>query len=163
MSITWDFPGSKNRLLKRRYRVNQPMNWVIGLPHDTAEDDDCLGIEAATITSVPKTSMPGGGKISQCKCLYSLPDARVTGTTRFGDKNEMGVGRIMYHPIGKRASPHLICRECGRIIDLDESIMAPLKENLLRDYQFTAELRHLGILGLCATCKQKSPIKPENG
>jgi Fur family transcriptional regulator, ferric uptake regulator len=78
-------------------------------------------------------------------------------------KTEMGVGRIMYHPIEKGHHHHLICRECGRIIDLDESIMAPLKENLLRDYQFTAELRHLGILGLCAACKQKSPIKPENG
>ena len=78
-------------------------------------------------------------------------------------KTEMGVGRIMYHPIEKGHHHHLICRECGRIIDLDESITAPLKENILRDYQFTAELRHLGILGLCAACKQKSPIKPENG
>ena len=78
-------------------------------------------------------------------------------------KTEMGVGRIMYHPIEKGHHHHLICRECGSIVDLDESIMSPLKETLLRDYQFTAELRHLGILGLCADCKQKLPIKPENG
>ena len=77
-------------------------------------------------------------------------------------KTEMGVGRIMYHPIEKGHHHHLICRECGSIIDLDESIMAPLKETILRDYQFTAELRHLGILGLCSACKQKSPIKPKN-
>jgi Fur family ferric uptake transcriptional regulator len=77
-------------------------------------------------------------------------------------KTEMGVGRIMYHPIEKGHHHHLICRECGSIIDLDESIMEHLKETILRDYQFTAELRHLGILGLCSDCKQKSVIKPEN-
>ena len=74
-------------------------------------------------------------------------------------KTEMGVGRSMYHPIDKAHHHHLICRECGNIVDLDESVLSPLKETLLRDYQFRAELRHLGILGLCANCKQKSQIK----
>ncbi len=78
-------------------------------------------------------------------------------------KTEMGVGRVMYHPIDKAHHHHLICRECGNIVDLDESVLSPLKEALLRDYQFIAELRHLGILGLCANCKQKSQNKAESG
>ena len=78
-------------------------------------------------------------------------------------KTEMGVGRIMYHPLEKGHHHHLVCRECGKVIDLDESTLTPLKETLLRDYQFIADLRHLGILGLCANCKQKSQVKPENG
>ena len=78
-------------------------------------------------------------------------------------KTEMGVGRIMYHPLEKGHHHHLVCRECGKMIDLDESTLTPLKETLLRDYQFIADLRHLGILGLCANCKQKSQVKSENG
>ena len=78
-------------------------------------------------------------------------------------KTEMGVGRIMYHPLEKGHHHHLVCRECGKVIDLDESTLTPLKETLLRDYQFIADLRHLGILGLCANCKQKSQVKSENG
>ena len=70
-------------------------------------------------------------------------------------KTEMGIGRIMYHPLEKGHHHHLVCRTCGNVIDLDESALNPLKESILRDYQFTAELRHLGILGLCVNCKQK--------
>ena len=78
-------------------------------------------------------------------------------------KTEMGVGRIMYHPLEKGHHHHLVCRECGNVIDLDESVLSPLKESLLRDYQFIADLRHLGILGLCTNCKQKLQVKSENG
>ena len=78
-------------------------------------------------------------------------------------KTEMGVGRIMYHPIEKGHHHHLVCRECGITIDLDDSALSPLRESLLRDYQFNAELRHMGILGLCAGCKLKSQGKVENG
>jgi Fur family ferric uptake transcriptional regulator len=78
-------------------------------------------------------------------------------------KTELGIGRVMYHPIEKGHHHHLVCRECGNIIDLDESALSPLKENLLRDYQFIADLRHLGILGLCINCKQKSQDRSENG
>jgi Fur family ferric uptake transcriptional regulator len=69
----------------------------------------------------------------------------------------------MYHPLDKGHHHHLVCRECGNVIDLDESALTPLKESLLHDYQFSAELRHLGILGLCANCKQKLQNKAENG
>ena len=78
-------------------------------------------------------------------------------------KTEMGIGRVMYHPIEKGHHHHLICRECGKTIDLDDSTLSPLRESLLRDYQFSAELTHLGILGLCAVCKQKLQGKVENG
>jgi len=66
-------------------------------------------------------------------------------------KTEMGVGRIMYHPVDKGHHHHLVCRSCGNVVDLDESALTPLKESLLRDYQFIADLRHLGILGYVLT------------
>src|SRR5271157_133267 len=50
-------------------------------------------------------------------------------------KTEMGIGRIVYHPMEKGHHHHLICRECGNIINLDESALNPLQESLLRDYQ----------------------------
>ena len=78
-------------------------------------------------------------------------------------KTEMGVGHIVYHPLEKGHHHHLICRECGKMINLDETALKPLKESLQRDYQFSAELRHLGIMGLCADCQQKSRNKTANG
>jgi Fur family transcriptional regulator, ferric uptake regulator len=71
-------------------------------------------------------------------------------------KTEMGVGHIVYHPLEKGHHHHLICRECGSVVNLDESVLTPLQESLQQNYQFTADLRHLGIMGLCAECNKKS-------
>ncbi len=78
-------------------------------------------------------------------------------------KTDLGGGSIMYHPLEKGHHHHLVCRECGITIDLDESALNPLKDSLLRDYQFIAELRHLGIQGLCVNCKQKAQTQSQTG
>jgi Fur family ferric uptake transcriptional regulator len=69
-------------------------------------------------------------------------------------ETDLGGGRVRYHPAAKGHHHHLICERCGMIIDLEESLLSPLKETLLREYQFNADLRHLGIFGLCRKCGQ---------
>jgi Fur family ferric uptake transcriptional regulator len=68
-------------------------------------------------------------------------------------ETDLGGGRVRYHPVGKGHHHHLVCQECGRIIDLDESVLRPLKEALLQEYRFDADLRHLGIFGRCTECR----------
>ncbi len=69
-------------------------------------------------------------------------------------KTDLGEGRVRYHPAEKGHHHHLVCRECGAIVDLDESLMAPLKSTLLQEYEFIADLRHLAILGRCVNCQK---------
>jgi len=69
-------------------------------------------------------------------------------------ETDLGEGRVRYHPADKGHHHHLICRECGAIIDLDESLLSPLKGALLREYKFNADLRHLAIFGRCANCSK---------
>ena len=69
-------------------------------------------------------------------------------------KTDLGEGRVRYHPVGKGHHHHLVCRECGAVIDLDESVLSSVKDVLLRDYGFVADLRHLAILGRCAKCSK---------
>ena len=66
----------------------------------------------------------------------------------------LGDGRVRYHCMGKGHHHHLVCQECGAIIDLDESVLSPLKDTLLREYKFIADLRHLAIFGRCVKCSQ---------
>ena len=68
-------------------------------------------------------------------------------------ETDFGEGRVRYHPGGKGHHHHLVCQECGAIIDLDESLLSPLKSALLREYKFSADLRHLAIFGRCTNCK----------
>ena len=67
-------------------------------------------------------------------------------------ETNLGEGRVRYHPADKGHHHHLVCRECGAIIDLDESVVASLKIALLREHKFSADLRHLAILGRCVNC-----------
>lgn len=67
-------------------------------------------------------------------------------------ETDLGEGRVRYHPAEKGHHHHLVCQECGAIVDLDESLLTPLKSALLREYQFSADLKHLAILGRCLNC-----------
>ena len=68
-------------------------------------------------------------------------------------ETDLGGGRFRYHPANKGRHHHLVCRQCGAIIDLDESLLAPLERALLREHDFVADLRHLAISGLCFRCR----------
>ena len=69
-------------------------------------------------------------------------------------ETDLGGGRVRYHPVDKGHHHHLICQECGAVIDLDESLLSSLKGTLLREYEFIADLRHLGIFGRCVKCRK---------
>jgi Fur family ferric uptake transcriptional regulator len=69
-------------------------------------------------------------------------------------KTDMGEGIVRYHHAEKGHHHHLICQECGRVFDLDESVLNPLKDTLIREYGFLPELRHLAIFGRCINCQR---------
>ena len=63
-------------------------------------------------------------------------------------------GRVRYHLSEKGHHHHLVCSNCGKIIDLPESSLLQLTETLARDYKFKADLKHLAVFGLCASCQR---------
>ena len=69
-------------------------------------------------------------------------------------ETDLGGGRVRYHPADKGHHHHLVCQECGAIIDLDESTLFSLRDTLLREYKFIADVRHLAIFGRCVNCSQ---------
>jgi len=68
-------------------------------------------------------------------------------------ETDLGGGRVRYHPVDKGHHHHLVCQECGAIIDLDESVLSSLRSQLLREYKFSADLKHLAIFGRCSSCR----------
>jgi Fur family ferric uptake transcriptional regulator len=74
-------------------------------------------------------------------------------------ETDFGEGRVRYHVADKGHHHHLICRTCGKITDLEESALYPLKETLLQEYGFDADLRHLAISGECSRCRKKKGNK----
>ena len=73
---------------------------------------------------------------------------------RLVTETDLGEGRVRYHSAEKGHHHHLVCQKCGAVFDLNESTLMPLKDALLREYNFMADLRHLAIFGQCLNCQR---------
>lgn len=74
---------------------------------------------------------------------------------------DMGTQGHRYELVGlNRPHPHIVCRSCGKILDLDPEELASLTECLDKDHGFEAEVNRLTILGRCATCRAAPSPEP---
>ena len=64
-------------------------------------------------------------------------------------------GRVVYATMRHGPHIHLVCRQCGGIFLADNNLLEKLGEHLSSKYDFTADLGHLSIAGLCADCREK--------
>jgi Fur family ferric uptake transcriptional regulator len=87
------------------------------------------------------------------RTLELLKEIKLVTETNFGE------GRVRYHVAEKGHHHHLVCRSCGKVIDLKESLLHPLQDTLLQEYGFDADLRHLAISGECRGCRRKNTKK----
>lgn len=69
------------------------------------------------------------------------------------DETDLGGDRLCYHHVEKGHHHHLVCRKCGRVFDVEEEIIDPLKKSLIEKYGFVPDIRHLAIHGYCLTCR----------
>jgi len=69
-------------------------------------------------------------------------------------ETDLGGGKFRYHSVEKGHHHHLICRKCRRVFELDESVLLPLEEIILRQYGFKADLSHLAVFGNCVECRR---------
>lgn len=70
----------------------------------------------------------------------------------FVTKSDLGIGRVQYHRADDAHHHHLVCRHCGRVVDLEEQELAPVWDMLRRRHRFTVCQRHMAIFGLCERC-----------
>lgn len=69
-------------------------------------------------------------------------------------RSDFGQGHVVYAPDDHGPHIHLICRQCGEVMDVDASLALPLKEKLLARYEFDLNLHHLSAFGLCSQCQK---------
>ena len=78
-----------------------------------------------------------------------------------GLARDMGRAGIVYELLG-RPHHHLICLSCGRVTDLDDSYLAPLRDALYTGVGFKARIDHMAIYGLCADCASAEHSEPDH-
>ena len=68
---------------------------------------------------------------------------------------DLGEGRVIYATHQHGPHIHLVCRQCGKVTDANQDLLARLTQQLQATYQFAADLQHISILGLCSDCQAR--------
>jgi Fur family ferric uptake transcriptional regulator len=130
-------------LQQKGYRLTPQRMMVIEALHDADRH-----ISAEEIYEQLHARYPYSNISTVYRTLELLKELNLVTETDFGE------GRVRYHVAEKGHHHHLLCRTCGRITDLDESVLYPLRDALRRDYDFDADLRHIAISGICCECRK---------
>lgn len=67
-------------------------------------------------------------------------------------QTDMGSAGIVYELLDNPHHHHLICLNCGRVTNLDDDYLEPLRQSLASEFGFQARIDHMAIYGLCPAC-----------
>lgn len=109
---------------------------VTELRHGTP-DEICLEVQRTA----------GGVNISTVyRTLELLEELRLVTHTHLGH------GAPTYHSATDEDHLHLVCRDCGLIIETDVSVADPLVNDLATHHGFVTDVAHFAIFGRCKDC-----------
>ncbi|MEK7353371.1 MAG: Fur family transcriptional regulator [Chloroflexota bacterium] len=131
------------KLSKLGYRLTPQRLMILGCVEDAGSH-----ISAEEIYAQVKVRYPQMNISTVYRTMELLTELGLVTETDFGD------GRARYHCMGKgRNHHHLVCGECGGIIDMDESILSSLWASLQQEYNFRVNMKHLAFFGICPKCQ----------
>ena len=116
---------------------------IIDVVHDNAEH-----VTAEEIIAAVQLRMPQVDKSTVYRTLEILEKAGCIYKSEFGEQ-------YIYHHAEEDHHHHLVCSKCGKTVDCDESVFAPVEHTLLDKYNFRVDFKHLVISGLCDECRKK--------
>lgn len=92
---------------------------------------------------------PSVGQTTVYRTLKLLTEAGLAREVRFGD------GRTHYeHNYKHQHHDHMICSECGKIIEFYSAELEALQDAMAADHGFEITQHLLRIIGVCADCKE---------
>ena len=89
------------------------------------------------------------------RTLERLRDLRILSQT------DLGRGCAEYEIVTDQPHHHLICRRCGRVIDLNNAYLETTGEAIARDFGFQPILDHMAIFGHCRDCLDAAQVGSE--
>jgi Fur family ferric uptake transcriptional regulator len=81
------------------------------------------------------------------RTLEKLRDLRILSQT------DLGRGCAEYEIVTDRPHHHLVCQECGKVMDLDHAYVRPVAEAIDEAFGFDPVFDHFAIFGRCQECR----------
>ncbi|HET8522739.1 MAG TPA: Fur family transcriptional regulator [Thermomicrobiales bacterium] len=67
-------------------------------------------------------------------------------------ETDLGGGVRQYELLEHGRHHHLICRDCGEMVEVDDALIEPLRQAARERYHFEPCIEHLALFGWCAGC-----------
>lgn len=82
---------------------------------------------------------------------------------RLISETDLGGGVRHFELLDDGRHHHLICRQCGQMLELDDEQVQPLREGIRKQYGFAVAIDHLALFGVCSYCEAQlsSPSEPQ--
>jgi Fur family ferric uptake transcriptional regulator len=110
----------------------------------------CERGEHLTIQDIQQRARAQGADLNETtvyRILQWLNERSVVSQT------DLGQGGTVYQIIASMPHHHLVCLNCERVIDIDDSVMDPLRERLRREFDFEPRIDHMAFFGTCRDCQ----------
>ncbi|MCF8010388.1 MAG: transcriptional repressor [Clostridiales bacterium] len=110
-------------------------------------------LSAEEIYNLVKEKSPDVGLATVYRTLELFMNFNIIQSIDFGDgRKRFEFGETLE---GSHYHHHLICTECGKIIEVNEDLLEELEERVHKEYKFSISNHELKIFGLCEQCLNK--------
>jgi Fur family ferric uptake transcriptional regulator len=106
-------------------------------------------LTADTIISHVQERMPGVHKSTIYRTLEILEGAGCVYKSALDNQS-------IYHHPEEGHHHHLVCTKCGKSIDCEDDVFAPVEKSIGAKYGFRVDFKHVVMNGLCEECRQKT-------
>ncbi|RKX49617.1 MAG: transcriptional repressor [Thermotogae bacterium] len=137
----------RSELKKRKYRMTVQREAVLRVFMES--DDKHLGAEDVYRILLGKKYRIS--KATVYRTIELLTDLGFLRKLDFGDgmyRYEIVERDNVYHQ-------HLICKECGRIVEINDELVKELIERLEKETGFSIDTHDIKFYGVCSKCKRK--------
>ncbi|MDN5348290.1 MAG: Fur family transcriptional regulator, ferric uptake regulator [Clostridia bacterium] len=91
------------------------------------------------------------------RSLRALEKAGLVVSMDLGD----GSSRYELKKVGHKPHHHLVCLECGQVLEVDEALLESLWQTITEKYGFATIDQSIKIFGYCAACWHKRRLTKE--
>ena len=95
-----------------------------------------------------RAKAPAINRATVYRTLDFLSELRLIVAMRIG-------GQVYYEIAGDTPHHHLVCRSCGSVEKIGHDAVQSFFAGIARDLQFTVDMDHLALFGLCKQCRAK--------
>lgn len=144
MSSLYD--GYKKKLKEEGYKLTPQRIAIL----NAIEENKGLHLNTEEIYDLVKQSNPEMGLATVYRTLQLLEQLEVVSSLNLED----GCVRYeLYSDEGQHNHHHLICSNCGRVIEVEGDLLDDLEDKIESEYDFRILDHKLKFYGICSKCK----------